>query len=717
MSPNARSHTLSNYQEHVVRVALSHYMLNGVSVALGLALVLSLVLELAGLSAASSAAVGLVITSLPDAPAPRKRKVWQMLPAPILGLPLFMLTQALRGNAVLLGDLLVSGTLIASLLLFWGKRGGPLSVSLLFSMLLSLALPPAQTLESSAMHGVWFLLGGGLFVLWAVLTTHALNARYRRQMLAECLHQFAAILRTQAQRFAPGADLQASMTRMLGEQARFAEQLQNTRDIVLENPSTPERERLAAMLLALLEARDHQLACELDLDTLQSHDRSAGVMPGFQYALLSMATTLERWSLFMLLGRTLQALPDLQPEFTADALTSSIDHPQAQALLRNMRSRLGHIHEELDRLCHVARGQAIPTLPHALRTQWELFVSPTRWTWGPLRNQWGWNSPVVRYALRCAMAMGAGYAIALQLPWTSHHYWVLLAVVAVTRGNLAQTLERRNARMMGTLVGCLIVWLFLAADPSPQAVLLVLAISAGIAHAFVIRRYFYTAIAATLLGLLMGHLMHSQSSPTFAVMERIADTLVGVAVGWLMGYVLPTWESKQLPRLVERSLRAQNQHAQSALTLLAPADSNDLPWRLARREAYDSLSALTVATQRSLVEPHQVRPALAPLEAVQARSYQLLAQLSAVKSLLLLRQGQLNMTLAQTALQETAQRIHGILNGEVVALPADTDAHRDVDDLASRQDALALPDLTPWLLRRLHRATLTAHALAQAAKP
>ena len=270
--------------------------------------------------------------------------------------------------------------------------------------------------------------------------------------------------------------------------------------------------------------------------------------------------------------------------------------------------------------------------------------------------------------------------------------------------------------MTGTLVGCLIVWIFLATDPSPQAVLAVLAISSGIAHAFVVRRYFYTAIAATLLGLLMGHLMHSQSSPTFAVMERIADTLVGVAVGWLMGYVLPTWESKQLPKLVQRTLRAQNQHAQSALTLLTPSDTNDLPWRLARREAYDSLSALTVATQRSLVEPHEVRPDLVPLEAVQARSYQLLAQLSAVKSLLLLRQEQLDMAIARKALQDTAQTIHRILSGDTVSLPMPNQTIEETEDPASRQDALALQDLTPWLVRRLHLATLTAQELAQVAR-
>jgi hypothetical protein len=68
----------------------------------------------------------------------------------------------------------------------------------------------------------------------------------------------------------------------------------------------------------------------------------------------------------------------------------------------------------------------------------------------------------------------------------------------------------------------------------------------------------------------------------------------------------------------------------------------ELGWRLARREAYDSLSALVQATQRALSEPRAVRPRLEALERLLAHSYQLLAQLTAVKSMLLVRRGRLD---------------------------------------------------------------------------
>ena len=95
---------------------------------------------------------------------------------------------------------------------------------------------------------------------------------------------------------------------------------------------------------------------------------------------------------------------------------------------------------------------------------------------------------------------------------------------------------------------------------------------------------------------------------------------------------------------MRRVLRALEQHACLSLALAHLDDidtEHELMWRLARREAYDAVSALVQATGRTLVEPRAVRPPLALLEQLQGHSYQLMGQLSAVKSMLLLRRDQL----------------------------------------------------------------------------
>jgi uncharacterized membrane protein YccC len=281
------------------------------------------------------------------------------------------------------------------------------------------------------------------------------------------------------------------------------------------------------------------------------------------------------------------------------------------------------------------------------------------------------------------------------------------------RGNLAQTVQRRNARVAGTLLGCVLVMGMLATHPGARAIFGVIALSMGLAHAFALRRYLYTSIAATVAGLLQAHLLLAGVQPGFAMAERLADTLLGALIAWLFSYVLPAWERKQLPALVQRSARAQARHAQLALALLDEARASDLPWRLARREAYSSLSDLTLAAQRSLAEPQKVRPPLEPLEALQARSYQLLAQLTAVKSLLLLHRAQLNLAAARPALARAAKRIEAELSGTGAAAPEAGPAIAG-QPFQPRPDPLMITDLTPWLLRRLELACAMARELRQA---
>ena len=324
-----------------------------------------------------------------------------------------------------------------------------------------------------------------------------------------------------------------------------------------------------------------------------------------------------------------------------------------------------------------------------------------------------WNSLFIAVAVGVlTLAVATGYVVSLHLPWAAHKYWILTTIVVVMRGNLAQTVQRRDDRIGGTILGCLLVMGLLSLHPDARTLFLVVALSTGIAHAFALRRYLITTIAATLSGLLQAHLlMGGALAPEFAVLERLADTVLGAAIAWLFSYVLPAWERGQIPALVRRSVQAQKQHAKLALALLDPAQTSDVRWRLARREVYDSLSALTQAAQRTLAEPRQVRPPLQPLEALQARSYQLLAQLTAIKSMLLLRRAQLDLDVALPALQQASRDISAALADTTDAPSTAGTPSTAGQPFQPRPDPLLAHDLTPWLLRRLSLATAMAREL------
>ena len=710
----------------LLRTALSHYVLNGISVALGLVVISAGVHWWLGAFAASAAAVGVIVSGPPDIPAPRRGKFWHMLPAPLLGTPLFFAVQYWQHDPLALALLLVPATFFIFLGMALGKRGAPVAISLMFALVFSLAAG-SHGAQASALHTtLYFALGALLYLPWSVLANALLNSRYRVQLLSDVLLSLAALMRLQARQFTlpvhSGSGAQSSGAHtgvMLLHHAAFADQLQGARDLILESPSTPRRQQRAAMLVQILEMRDHLLDCELDLDTLRAQPEHAAVLASQQAVLQALAAEVERLADALLWGRQPVAFADmrwrLQTLSTETAPQVTPAGFNAPLLARGLADRMGHINDEALRLIALARGEVVPDLA-VVRAYWQMFVSPTTWSWQPLRSLWHWDAPPLRHAVRAALAMGVGYAVAVHLPWGTHPYWVLLTIVVVLRGSLAQTLERRNLRVAGTLLGCVLAVAVLAAQWPAWALLLAMTLAQAVAHSFALRRYLITAVAVTVLGLVQAHLLNTGSSTAFALLERLVDTLIGTGIAWAFAYVLPSWERTQMAALVKRTLAAQAHHARVALglgQLQAVDNAPELAWRLARREAYDSLSALVLATQRSLSEPRAVRPPLVPLEHLQAHSYQLLAQLTAVKTLLLLRRGRLQIEQVQAPLAEAGERISAMLSAPHTATapvtappcaPAFTPESEPLPDWDAR-------DLNVWLLRRLQLATTLSSQL------
>jgi uncharacterized membrane protein YccC len=510
--------------------------------------------------------------------------------------------------------------------------------------------------------------------------------------------------------------------RLLREQAALADQLQSARDILLESPRTTRRQQLAGMLMQVLEMRDHLVACELDLDAVKANPAQLSQLRALRDELDALAERIDALADALLLARTparfelARLLPE-QPKPSDGPAAPAVANPSPDLLARGLVDRVSLIHDEVERLIALARGDAEPDLA-VVRVNWQMFISPTSWSWRPFSGLWRWDAPPLRHAIRAAAAVAAGQAIATALPWGTHDYWILLTIVLVLRGSLAQTLERRNSRVAGTLLGCLLAGAIIYAKAPLPVLLLVVTLAQACAHAFAVRRYLVTAVAATVLALVQAHLLNAGVSPAFDAIERIADTLIGAALAWAFSYLLPSWERTQIPTLVARTLASQARHAQVALglgQLRAVDNESELGWRLARREAYDSLSALVQATQRSLVEPRAVRPPLEPLGRLLAHSYQLLAQLTAVKSMLLLRRGRLNPQQIREPLDQAARAIAAMLSGGPVQPPSATVVADSALGPANLPDPFE-NDLSPWLLRRLQLADGIARALRRDAQ-
>ncbi|MDE2082567.1 MAG: FUSC family protein, partial [Burkholderiales bacterium] len=286
------------------RALLSYYVANGAAAALGLLLISGAVHLVFGPVASASASVGIICCIPPDQAAPKRGKFWHLLPALVVGVPLFLAVRLLHASPLALGLLLVPATFCAFLGAAWGKRGLPIAVSAMFALVFALAVTQHGAQGTPLSSTLAFAGGAAAYLLWATAANLLLNARYRVQMLADTLYAAAGLMRAQAAQFLAAA---ATPTRPLGEilrrQAALADQLQAARDILLESPRTPQRQRLAGILMQVLDLRDHLLACELDLDAVQDRHEHDDTLAALQALLRALADDVDALGDALLAGR------------------------------------------------------------------------------------------------------------------------------------------------------------------------------------------------------------------------------------------------------------------------------------------------------------------------------------------------------------------------------------------------------------------------------
>ena len=678
---------------------LPAHIVNGIVVSLGVGLAHGLFGGLAGRQAAQMAIVGAVCASLADLPNTVDRTWNRVLAAGLLGSICAAMVILLEPHPLALAAGIAGLAFVGLMAMAWGPRAGPISFAPVLALVFAMGMPPEARSSAAATAG--FALGGALvYLAWSAIASTVLQPLYRRRALSEALGATAHLLRARAAMLRGEGSEEvgaAALRALVADEAVLAERLQLARDLLFPAADTARNRGETVMLLHAIDLRDVLLASRLDLDRLGSDAVALALRGRVADALDAMAGRLDACA-FLLGGAPRPHTPPptgWTPERHFEGLGIPAADPRGR-LVPALVDRLRHLHEDVVAIDALQRGaQArLPVAREALRA----FVAPEGWPLATLREHLALRSPVMRHAIRTALALGSAYLIALALPWSAHPQWLVLGVAVVLRGSLDQTLARRRPRLVGTVIGCLLVLGF-ANLQSPALMTAIFLVATGFAHAFALRRYLITAVAATLMALLQAHL--ADPAAGFAIAERLADTVLGAALAWGFSYVLPSWEHRSLEPAVRRAMQALHEYAERALSIELGANVSQ---RLARRKAYDALGVLGASLQRSAAEPQRVRPPVDELSAFLDGGQRLMAHLSAVRLMLARRSAVLENPEAAAALRTARE--------ELVMLLADANGPQPQPRPPGTAGLPLQPpgrDLMPWLQRRLAVAVDEAH--------
>ncbi|MCD6679167.1 MAG: FUSC family protein [Burkholderiaceae bacterium] len=653
---------------------------------------------------------GAVCASLADVPTTPRGAARRVLAAALLAWLASALVWVAQSNPGMMGLLIGLIGFAGMLTMAWGPRAGPIAFAPILATIFALTLP--SRLVSSAEPLAWTAIGCLAYLGWTVATAPLLQRVYRTRALVAALDATAQLLRSRAALLeAAPAQLEHALPPWLGDESRLAERLQAARDLLFSASDSARVRRETAALVEAIDVRDLLLASRLDLDLLGDdaparavRGRVAGALRGFGDALERIAARAPSAGARALLddeGAKAHARPP-RADALLDGILAAAD-PRA-LLLPAFVARLERLRGGVQRIGAAVLGTGEPA--PLSREQLRLFAATESWPLAALRANLSLRSPVLRHAIRMGLALTAAYFIALQLPWHAHPHWLVLGVAVVLRGTLEQTLARRNDRVSGTVIGCLLVML-IAQLHSPALMLVAFLAGVGVAHAFVTVRYRVTAIAATVMALLQAHLVDPQAA--LAIFERLADTVLGAALAWAFSYVLPSWERRTLPRQIERALVALRAYAEHALRSDPQAG---VAQRLARRAAYDALGTIATSLRSSRFEPRGVRPPVVELASMLDAAQRLMAHLSVIRMSLALRPEAIGRESSTAAMQRANQQLQLVLD-----LAGDT-----APTVPAPAGPLPLPAQSPqedpaaWLQRRLRIAVADAGATRAAAE-
>lgn len=613
----------------------SHYFYLGLRVAVGLVGLALLVQEISDSATAMTVCIGALCTTLMDMPSPLRHKFNEMLASVLLCSAVTLLISLCGPVQWLLMTVLVLVSFLASMMVVYGKKSMPLQLAALFIMTMS--MEHQMTWQQSFHHAGLFMLGGLIYLAYAMAIAWVLRHRIKQQVLAEALFELAAYIDIKADFYDTRFNLTEQFNKLVRHQSILADRQQASRDLILRSHKNSKDAIVVQVHVCMLDLYELILSTHTDYALLRQHLADSDVLKSLHDLAYKAARDIEAVAYAVTRKRASYAQISYDKEWADIEAEIARLHAQgdaaqeALATLRAQRNKIRAILKMIAEL-HLATQKVYADVPFWSGADMAPFLSQQKYELKTLLANLRLDSPVFRFALRVSMAISVGLLIGHWLPYAAHSYWIVLTIVIILRPTFSMTRQRRADRIIGTLIGCVVTAIVIRFVHSNIVLMAILFLSIVATPTFIYLRYRYTAIAVSLMILLQMHLV-APSNPNL-VSERLIDTLIGAAVASVFSFVLANWEYQSLPRLVRQVLNVNLSYMQASFALLQGKCFDDFAYRIERKRLMDSLAALSSALVRMLDEPASKQRAVEDINLFIVQNYLLVAHVAALRSIL-----------------------------------------------------------------------------------
>lgn len=608
------------------RFFYSHYFVTGIRLTVGVLLVVTVGYLLTDALTASVAALGATYVAFIDRPAPMWLRAKEMFAGALLGAMGVSLTGYALANPIVLTITMTGLAFFFSMLVVYGNRGA--TIGLACMTLAIITMPSGLTPDKVVGYSLVSVAGALGYIAYSMVSGKLLQLREERQALSVALFATAQYVRARARMYESGIDIDQGYRSMITAQAQMIAAHQGARDAMLGHMSAKSVHKSRARLMLwnvmvdMSALVDLVISTQADYTLLHRKLQQPVALRLMQGALADMADALEHLMVTVSSRkpRTASEVPDDNLRGLARELQMlkdqglSATEPEAYAIAAHIYQRLTKMQAIVQRMATqpetAANRQIVvePLQPTFLERSLSSLMSTQPFRIELFISNLTLDSSAFRYALRVSLAVALAMVAGMYVPDTGvHGYWITLTVIVIMKPAYSLSQQRNANRLIGTLMGCALVFGLLHITTNSNILLGVFAVAFMLCFVFFVTsnyRIYSMFVSITVLLALHAILPHTENLPT----ERAIDTVIGSLIALACSHVLPWWESRSLPGLAANAIKANQRLLQATIGVLRqvspnPEQSPEINWQGARHNMQIAFSNFAQGFARMMAEP------------------------------------------------------------------------------------------------------------------
>lgn len=353
-------------------------------------------------------------------------------------------------------------------------------------------------------------------------------------------------------------------------------------------------------------------------DKLSNEKENTEIMDGFGEMLRQLAYATRLVAENMLTGSPYHhplALEWISKAIEDKLLHMDVNTAQPLILLHHnlYRSQLS-----LKYMDDMVEGTSIPRLRKDERNPLERF-----------RSLLSFKHPRLRYALRLSLSFMLGFIIEKAF-YLDKGAWVMLTSLFVSQITYSDTRRRLFQRLLGTITGVVLGALLLHIFTNTAAQVILMLGSAIAFFYWVKTRYSVAVIFITTFVISAFNLISNDAGLNIMV-PRLIDTILGASISFLViRFLWPGWQYRSMPEIISKALQKNMAYLQAIACEYKENNSDDLGYRIARREAHLADNELAVVWNSMRQEPKSKRKLMQHAFTLTYLNHALLSHISAL---------------------------------------------------------------------------------------